>query len=182
MRDRRLPSAWAWNLLVPGGGLILAGRLWLGVAVGLLFALAANLAVLAALVVPDDVPGWLRIGLLAGSGAIYVLAQWLLAQRLRGQQRSAAVAARRHALAAAVAALERGDPERALAALEPLRSAAERDLLVAYRWAQVLTAARDVPAARAAWQRVAALDRHRIYRAQIATAAQELAAAELRVR
>jgi hypothetical protein len=182
MRDHTFLAVWGWNLLVPGGGLVLAGRLWLGLVVGLLFTLAANLAVLSALVVPDDVPGWLRIGFLTLSGTIYVLAQWLLAQRLRGGRRSALEAARRRALAAAVAALERGEAERAVAALAPLRGLADGDLVVAYRWAQVLTAARDVPAARAAWERVAALDRHRIYRAQIAAALQELAAVELRVR
>ena len=182
MSDRSAVRAWGLNLFVPGAGLILSGRLWLGVAVGLLFALAANLAVLSALVVPDDVPGWVRIGLLTGSGAIYVLAQWLLAQRLRGHQRGAADAARRRALAAVVMALDRGEPERALAALEPLRPLAECDLVIAYRWAQVLTVARDVPAARDAWQRVAALDRHRIYRAHMAAAMRELAADELRLR
>lgn len=182
MKARTHLAAWVWNLVVPGGGLILAGRLWLGVAVGLLFALTANLAVVTTLVVPDDVPGWLRIAFLTLSGAIYVAAQWLLAQTLRGHERCAAEAERRRILAAAVACLERGEPERALTALEPLRALAERDLVVAYRWAQVLTAARDVPAARAAWERVAALDRHRIYRAQVAAAMKSLAAAELRVR
>lgn len=152
------------NLLVPGGGIVLLGWVWTGLVVGLLFTICANYALWATLLVPDEFPSWaqgLGIGL---AGGTYLGAQLRLAQAVRSQQQQRQATLRRQALLAARDGLRRGDFTVALAALEPLRELASRDLLVAYRLAQVYTALQDVDAARAAWRQVRALDRHGVYR------------------
>jgi hypothetical protein len=67
-------------------------------------------------------------------------------------------------------ALAAGNHDAAWAALEPLRGAAGEDLHVAVRVAQVLAMRGETLQALAAWERVARLDRHRVYRDEIETA------------
>lgn len=165
-------SRWL-NLLLPGGGLILAGRLWTGAAVALLFAAFANLALAAALIVPDDVPPWqggLAIGL---AGGVYVGAQVRLALALRQDRRNEAAARRRAVLAEVRELMGRGEHRRALEALSALEHLAQTDLLVAYRRAQALSKLDDREAAAKAWARLREMDRHRIYDAAVAAERRE---------
>ncbi|MBU0641267.1 MAG: hypothetical protein KKB50_20605 [Planctomycetes bacterium] len=151
------------NLVMPGGGLILLGRVSSGVLIGLLFAVSANLAVWTTLLVPDNASLWVT-GLCVGvSGGTYLGAQLRLTQTVRAQQRAAAAAARRQALRDVRAHIQAGDTERALLALEPIAAQAEYDLFVAYRLAQVLTMAGDARGAHTVWQWVRRLDTDRLY-------------------
>lgn len=155
------------NLLIPGAGIILLGWIWVGLIVGLVFVLCANYALWATLLIPDEFSAWMRglgIGL---AGGTYFGAQLRLAWTVRRQQQQRYAALRRAALAAVQTCLRRGDYTAAVAAIRPIRQQADRDLLIAYRWAQVATGMRDVEAAWAAWRRVRALDPHRIYRDEI---------------
>lgn len=174
LEDRR--ARWApWiNLLLPGGGLILAGAVWSGLLIGVLFAACANLALAAVLLFPDEFSRTVQtlvIGLAAGS---YVGAQLRLSRQVRERRAQSAAALRRRLLGEAREHLARGERAQALAAIAPLAELARRDLLVAYRFAQVLTAVGDVQAARAAWEQVRTLDRHGIYRAQTRVHEQQL--------
>ena len=151
------------NLVIPGGGLILIGLEWLGVLVALLFAISANYAILATFILPDEVSRiWRGLGLGVAVGT-YLGAQIRFAQTLRDSRRQEHDAVRRRALAGARIALGEGRVEDAWQVLLPIHHLADRDLLVAYRIAQVLTARGDEPASAAAWSRVKCLDRHRIY-------------------
>lgn len=165
--EREQSAAWWVNLLIPGGGLITIGRVWLGLIIALLFALLANCALAFSLLFPDDVPAWAG-GLATGlAGGTYLGAQLRFAQTVRSRRRETATAHRRQALQAARACLAAGQYGQAWEAIRPLAAQADRDLLVAYRVAQVLTAKRDVNAALDAWHLVRRLDRHHIYREQI---------------
>lgn len=167
-RDHEQSFARWINLLVPGGGLIAIGEVWTGVVVALFFAVSANAAIAARLLLPDEFSPWLAglcIGVAAGT---YIGAQFRLAHTVRERRRAAEQEQRRAALTAVCDRLERGDGDGALEALEPLRSAGGQDLLVAFRLAQVLTLKRDVSPALEAWQQVRILDRHHVYRRQIA--------------
>lgn len=165
--EREQSAAWWINLLIPGGGLITIGRVWLGLIIALLFALLANCALAFSLLFPDDVPSWAG-GLTTGlAGGTYLGAQLRFAQTVRSRHREAATAHRRQALEAARACLTAGQYHQAWEAIRPLAAQADRDLLVAYRVAQVLTAKQDVNAALDAWHLVRRLDRHHIYREQI---------------
>ncbi|MBN2447985.1 MAG: hypothetical protein JXO22_14735 [Phycisphaerae bacterium] len=152
------------NLFVPGGGLILLGRAWSGVTVGLLFAACANLAVTSTLLFPDDFSALVQ-GLSIGvSGGAYFGAQIRLLYCLRELRHVDADHVRDTALRDVHALLAEGQPLDALAALEPIRHLAQNELLVAYRLAQALTAAGHGVEAIEAWEVVRRLDHHHLYR------------------
>jgi hypothetical protein len=156
------------NLVVPGGGLILSGNALLGVLIAALFTLTANFALLASLLFPDDFSATRRglgIGVAIGT---YVGAQIRYAQSLRSQRRQAADTLRHNVLGAVRSALLAGRVDDAWQAIQPLINQVNDDLVVAYRVAQVLTAREGGEAALAAWERVRRLDRHRVYRQQVA--------------
>jgi hypothetical protein len=156
------------NLLIPGGGLILIGSETIGALVALLFTAAANFAIVAALLIPDEVPlTWRGLGLGVTIGT-YLGAQIRYAQTVRHQRARAARQRRHAALGDARRAVLAGRADEAWQALQPLAEQADRDLVVAYRFAQVLTARGGGVAALAAWRRVRRLDRHRVYRQEIA--------------
>lgn len=103
--------AWISNLILPGSGLILLRKEWLGLTVSLLFAAFGNMAVAGLLVAPESLPAWLTW--LAG---IMTFATWTLAQVLLIRQRSELSAALRHAQALAQearAAMSRNDMDAA---------------------------------------------------------------------
>ena len=157
----------AVNLLVPGAGLILTGATWVGLATGLVFIICANAALWITLLIPDEVSRWSQALAIGVAGGAYLGAQMRFAQSVRSRERNHQAARRREALSAARTHLKTGNHAAALAALEPVRDGAEHDLLLAYRTAQACTGMRDAETARAAWQRVRALDRHHIYSEQI---------------
>lgn len=162
--DKTLRLAQRINWWLPGVGLILAHRLWLGLAVGVLFTLLANLVIWGAAIVPDSVPRFflfLTGGLLAGT---YAGAQYLLSRDVRHRRAAAHRAERTRILNQATEFLARGDIDRAGACVEALLPHAEDDLMVAVRVAQTLTAARDAPRGIEAWLRVRRLDIQAVYR------------------
>jgi hypothetical protein len=156
------------NLVIPGGGLILIGSEAVGVLIATLFTASADLAIAASLLFPDDISStWrgLAIGVAIGT---YIGAQVRYAQTVRCQRQCLAESRRHAALREARVALADGRVGDAWRALQPLADEVERDVALAYRWAQVLTAKGSGAAAQAAWRRVRRLDRHRIYYQEIA--------------
>lgn len=164
---RPIETARLVNLLIPGGGLILLGRIVAGLIVALAFTLLCNLALAATLLIPHDVPEWARRASIGATAIVYVLSQLLVAHVVRVERRAAEAERRREILERVVRELAAGRAAEAWEALEPLRPLAESDLLVAYRAAQVLTALGDGPAALRAWKNLRRLDCHRIYRSEI---------------
>lgn len=159
-------ALWA-NLVLPGSGMILVGALASGLLGGLVFAVCANFALAAVLLVPDDFSATaqaLAIGTAAGA---YVGAQGRCAGCVRAWRAQASERARRRLLWQSQELLARGDAAQAAALLRPLVDEAPDDLLVIYRLAQALTVAGDVPGARAAWQQLRQLDCHGLYKQQI---------------
>jgi hypothetical protein len=155
------------NLVLPGAGLVLLGHVAAGLLYGSMFVACANFALVAVLLVPDDISGtWQALGIGLAGGA-YVGTQVRLAQTVRGAQQAAAQRRRAEWLRNAQLALAQGAVAEARAALTPLIEEAEDDLLVALRWAQLVTAEGDSSAARDAWRRVRRLDPHGVYRAQV---------------
>jgi hypothetical protein len=65
------------NLVVPGSGLILRRREWLGVALAGLFGMAVNVALGGWLLAPMAIPGWIK-----WSAAAIAVCAWALAQSL----------------------------------------------------------------------------------------------------
>jgi hypothetical protein len=157
----------ALNLFVPGGGLIVAGRLGWGAFIGLLFLLSANAWIYAALIAPDDFSALARAVLLLSAAGAYAAAQVGLIQAIRDLRNDRAVHARRGVIASAERWLAgNGDGTPSAEDLTHLAALARDDLLAAYRHAQILGKLCD-PATADAWRHVARLDKHQIYRAQV---------------
>lgn len=165
--DEAATSGRLINLLIPGGGLILIGSELLGVLIAILFTMTACFALIATLLLPDDVsPTWRGLGIGVAIGT-YLGAQIRYAQTVRYRSALADDEQRRSALRDARRALLESRVEDAWMALQPLLSRAEDDLVLAYRVAQVLTARGDGFAALVAWRCVRRLDRHHIYRQEV---------------
>lgn len=154
------------NLLVPGAGLILLGDVAAGLAFCLLFAILLNLCLAGWLLIPDEVPPPWRITSLAVATGTCALAQLRCAHRLRWEREQREARRRREVLADVQRLAAEGRVAEAWERLEPLAALSDRDLLIAWRVAQVLTAKRDVEAALAAWQRLRRLDRHHLYQTE----------------
>lgn len=154
------------NVLVPGGGLVLLGHTIWGWVLGVSFAVCANLALAGRLLFPDEVPLAIQNGSILAAAGAYIVAQGVCTRALAWTDASTREVTRRATLARIIAAIQAADAEAAWQALQPLMHEVDRDLLIAYRVAQVLELRADA-AARAAWERVRRLDRHRIYRAEL---------------
>lgn len=178
--DRRAAVAQWVNTFAPGVGLILLRRVWMGLIVSALFTLFANVVVLAVFLLPDEFNAWtagLSIGL---TGGTYVGAQVRLVMVVREARRKRAAEKRRRVLGRVLELMRDGEARAALRELSVLEHLWETDLLVAYRVAQLLSAAADEEAgARRAWQRVRRLDKHRIYGEETRRLAED---AEMKVR
>jgi len=74
---------WMVNLLVPGAGLVLLGRLATGVLLGMVWGSALAALVVATLVWPDAVAAGRLVGVLAAAAVVYVGAQVVLYVRWR---------------------------------------------------------------------------------------------------
>ncbi len=158
-------STWL-NLLVPGGGLVILGRLRTGLVLGLAFIVSANTALLARLIAPDDVPGWAQNLAIIVACLIYIAAQGLLLGAGQAPERPGlSAAARRTTLAELERLFAGGDYESARRVIDANRALLNADPHIAYRRAQILTELND-PEAPAAWLHLGALDQHGIYRAE----------------
>ncbi|QDV89281.1 hypothetical protein RAS2_03460 [Phycisphaerae bacterium RAS2] len=81
--------AWVLNILFPGVGLILRRREWLGLSHAILFALCANVAIAAWLIVPDAIPPWLATLATLLTVLAWLAAQWLFARHQKEMHRRA---------------------------------------------------------------------------------------------
>ena len=79
---------WVLNLLVPGAGLVLAGRLVIGIVAGLAWGLAAGTAIITAMVHPAGGSAGLSVLVVAAPLIVYGAAQVALARRLRAERKS----------------------------------------------------------------------------------------------
>jgi len=84
---------WAANLLVPGAGLILCRREWLGVAVATVFGLCGQVALAGWFIAPAAIPTWLTVGVSILTGGAWIIGQHLLRQRIREWDRDLAAVA-----------------------------------------------------------------------------------------
>jgi hypothetical protein len=156
---RRAIWARLLNLVVPGSGMILLRREWLGFVAAILFSLLAALAIVGRWVVPRDVPpllvavsGWAAVG-------VWGLTQWLVHRRARWLASPALARELAVMRAQAAEALAEGDHMEAHRVLLVARSVDDEDVELAVLWAELMTAMGRQRAARRGWQRVRRLDR-----------------------
>lgn len=86
--------AWALNIFLPGTGLIIRRREWLGFAISLLFAIGGNVALAGLLIAPATIPYWLTLLAIGLCILTWVLSQVMFIRQRRLLERQA------HAVAA----------------------------------------------------------------------------------
>ncbi len=79
-----------FNILIPGAGLIVRCREWLGFSLSLIFAICGNVAIAGWLIAPNALPTWLMWLAVA-----LTILSWLLAQLLFWKQGQAMVRLKR---------------------------------------------------------------------------------------
>jgi hypothetical protein len=80
---RRSAFAWPLNLIIPGTGLLLAGRVRSGVLTAFIFGAAAEFFLIGTLIAPAAVPRQLTIAAAVAAAVIWAAAQWGLRNVLR---------------------------------------------------------------------------------------------------
>ena len=145
------------NLVIPGAGLILARREWLGLLTSLLFGLAAQVALAGSFLAPGALPLWLTRVAVAGTAAVWSAAQFALWRRIRWITSPEAHAQFDALFQESREALARGDLQTARAALVGALEIDDEDLDANAALARQIGAT-ERRAARKLWRRVAALD------------------------
>ena len=158
------------NVIVPGSGLIVLRREWLGVAVAILFGFLAEMVLLGVLIVPATIPPWVTALCFSTAVFVWLGAQWRLWVRLRSEDGSALdseLALLRERAAAAAA-------ERSYAKAADIMRVAltlnDEDLGCNVQHAELMMLMGRFARARRAWRRVQSLDSRGQYRRQAADA------------
>jgi len=152
---------WLLNLIVPGAGLIVRRREWLGFSLAVVFALCANICVAGWLIAPASIPRQLTLAAGILTGLAWVMAQALLRMQERLLVRRAAGLG--VLLDDAERALAAGDLDTARTALETAMALDDEDVRLHVLRARALERSGDVQRSRRAWRRVLQLDVDRQY-------------------
>lgn len=147
------------NLIVPGSGLIVLRREWLGLAAAALFGVFGQVTLLGLLLLPATIPTWLTT--LSFSAAVFVWlgAQWRLAVRIRtatGPDVERELAFLRDQAAEALARQAYAEATDILRVAMTLN---DEDLDANIQWAELMTLTGKFRQAARAWHRVLQLDR-----------------------
>ncbi len=174
---RRFFGAIVLNAVIPGTGLILLGRLWLGIALAVWFAMAGEVALGGWLVAPAVIPEWMTLSGAALCGAAWLLGQFLIVQRVRflGDPELPEELADLRALAER--ALARGNHKAARLALVAAMAMDDTDVETRIVWARLVTETSKPARARRVWRGVARLDRDQKHDVEIRAALERLGGA-----
>lgn len=171
---RRL--AIALNVLVPGTGLILLRREWLGAALAGLYIVLLQIALSGLLLLPAVVPAPTARLILAAAAGVWLASMRLVV--LRARQVLGKDAA--HELTLLLDEAARAVEERRYADARDLLTIAmthnDEDVRVRLAWAQLMTVTGQFRKAKVAWECVLRLDRASIHRAQAVDALERLPA------
>lgn len=166
----------ACNLLVPGSGLVLLQREWLGCTLALIFALFGTLGMWAVFITPASVPtGTATVALLVAAAA-WLIAQIVLRRRLAAFRDPAVLDEVRRLRAEAGQRAADADYEAAFKLLRVALTLDDEDLETNVQLAETLTLLGRLRPARQAWRRVERLDRAGLYRRHVAVALDRLPA------
>jgi hypothetical protein len=170
----RYQAAVILNLLIPGTGLIVTRREWLGASLAGLFGLIVQLGLWGCLIEPSRMPSWLVATCLGGGALVWLAAQYLLRQRLilmRNPEVARELGRLRDQAAERVA---EGNYQQAWAALQLAVAIDDEDLATNVQVADLLAILGRFSEARQAWQRVSRLDRQGQYGARMIEALDRL--------
>lgn len=142
------------NVFVPGAGLIVLRREWLGFALALLFCILAQIGIVGRWLIPATVPRPMVAAGFVGACAVWLWAQWLMVHRIRTA--TGATVANELALLGrrsteAVAGDELAEARDLLLAALTIN---DEDAQINRQWAELMTLMKRPDEAAAAWRRV----------------------------
>ncbi len=146
------------NLLVPGCGLIVLRREWLGLAVAALYGLLGEVVLLGTLIVPGTVPAWVTTACVTGAVLVWLGAQWRLFVGLRAADGPALVRELAILRQQAADAAVNGAYDQACDILRVALALNDEDLACNIQWAELMTLMGRFREARRGWRRVEQLD------------------------
>ncbi len=152
------------NVILPGTGLIIRRREWLGMSIALLFGICGNVVLSGLLIAPAMIPSWLTI-----LAAIIALLTWGAAQVLfwkQGTQIKRRTDLLNSLLEDARGAIERDDMTAAHKALESGGVLDDERVELHVLWAALRQIEGNEQGVRQAWRRVLKLDHRGAYRTQ----------------
>jgi len=147
------------NLVVPGSGLILLRREWLGLAVALLFTILAEVTLLGVLILPATIPPWMTTLCFSAALLVWLGAQWRLYVRIRIATGPAVERELRLLRQQAAEAVARQAYAEAADILQVVLTLDDEDVPANAQWAELMTLMGRFRQARRAWRRVLQLDR-----------------------
>jgi hypothetical protein len=172
--DMRARAAIALNLLLPGSGLILLRREWLGAAVAVLFGLLTEVGIWGCLIAPAAVPTWVVTASLVAAGVLWLGAQVLLRRQLATFETPAVRRELEHLRRQAAQLLAAGDTDQALDTLAVALALNDEDLESLVQQAELLTRLGRTHDAQRVWRQIRQLDRTHRYLPRAADPAGEL--------
>ena len=147
-------SAILLNVLVPGSGLVILRREWLGLCLALLYGLLVQTTLWGVWLIPITIPRFVVMGSAISATAVWAGAQWLLIQRWRLVAAPEVELELDRLLAQADAAMETDELESARRILLVARSLNDEHIGVNIRWGRLMQLMGRFHHARSTWRRV----------------------------
>ena len=162
--------AWLLNLILPGTGLIILRREWLGLTMAIVFAICGNVAMAGTWIAPEAIPADLVRLSLALAVVFWMLSQYLFHRQGRILSRTAHGV--ENVLAEARAAMDAGQLALARRALDSGLALDDEHLELRVLRARLFGLEGDEQAMHREWRRVLRLDRRRVYSGEAQTTLQ----------
>ncbi len=156
-----------FNLMVPGTGLIILRREWLGFTLAILFGVVTQIVILGLWVVPQDIPRWIWFTAVLVTIGVWLFAQWRLLIRVRDENSPDFAKELEELRSLAELALQKEDFDEARRVLLVALKINDEDLAVQVLWARLMRLTRPGKSARVAWKRVKYLDRDGLYASEV---------------
>lgn len=156
---RRMPVVMFLNAMIPGAGLVVLRREWLGLATSILFAVIALIFISSRWITPSDVPTWAMYLMLAGMILVWAGSMAMVVHRFRfvsDPELIAEIEQLRGQGADAIAAGDLDEAHRVLMVALSLDDEAAETWLI---WSDLMERQNKVHAARVGWKRVLRLSK-----------------------
>lgn len=164
------------NVIVPGAGLIVLQREWLGATLALVFGVTATVGVWSVWITPASVPTWASVCALVLAGGCWLVGQVVLRRRVMSYLDADVLAEVKSLREQALERTSAGDYDAAHRLLRFALTLNDEDVETNVQLAELLTLVGRFRPARRAWQRVDRLDRAGAYRRHVAAALDRLPA------
>lgn len=172
--ELRLKIAIGLNLLVPGSGLILARREWLGFILAMAFTACGQIAVMGLLIGPEDVPQRVTACAVGLAAALWVGGQYLQWRCIGPPANSSRASQLGICHGLADDAIEQNRYQDAYGALQVALTVDDEDLQAYVKLARVAATLGKFGESRKTWKIVQQLDRRRLFRREMVQALSRL--------